>query len=90
MNQRNFARGEPPPSHSHEWVGLAQAPTPAQVATARQVEAERANTGAAAPQPVLLSRTDSLTLVSVNPKPRRIWPWALTAGLAGYFWGRRR
>lgn len=80
---RNFARGEPPPSNSHEWVGLGTPPTPAQVINARKVEAQRA----ALPPPQLFVRSNSLTMVEVRPK-RRVWPWALATGIAGFLWGR--
>lgn len=84
---RNFARGEPPPSHSIEWVGLAKPPTPAEVENARKIEAARAKQKQPQQPTQMYVRSDSLTLVEIKPK-RRIWPWALGTGIAGYLWGR--
>lgn len=89
---RNFARGEPPPSHSIEWVGLAKPPTPAEIDNARKIEAARARQKQPQQrqQPTqMYVRSDSLTLVEIKPR-RRIWPWALGAGAVGYHWGRAR
>lgn len=90
MNRRNWARGDSPPAHSWEYVGLAMPPTQKQVDNSNKANATRAAAPAKGAQqrPVVMTATETL-MIDIRPK-QRIWPWALASGIVGFLWGRHR
>jgi hypothetical protein len=80
MAHRNFARGESPPSHSWEWVGVAKPP-----------EKPTPVPGKTAPSPgkkiPVIVATMQETVVIERKKKFKLLPWLLVGGggfLAGW------
>lgn len=75
MANRNFARGDAPPSHSYEWAGVAKPPgTTAGAAAAKQRQA--------AGIPVMIAVSETVVV-----KKRKPWLWVIGGAIGGFFLG---
>ena len=78
MANRNFARGEAPPSHSYEWAGVAKPPQPSTSAGAAKA------TGGRPGIPVMIAVSETIVV-----KKRRPWLWAAAGAVVGFFLGHK-
>ena len=83
MAQRNFARGDAPPSHSWEWVGVPKPPTTSGKGTTAQ------RPGTPAPRPSAGPPQAAFVAVSETIVLRKKIPWWRygIAGAVGFILG---
>ena len=83
MARRNFARGEPPPSHSWEWAGVAKPPSVTGKTAARPAARGTPNARPAGDPPVaVFAMSETIVL-----KKKRSWIGYAAAGVVGFFLG---